>query len=72
MQNRRWVRPLLAFVITFGLLAMTASVPRVLTVMLLKAGVSSSVRAGAAMPGLTMRRKGELRMGREATVMLTV
>ena len=29
MQTKRWVRPLLAFVITFGIVAMTASVVRV-------------------------------------------
>ena len=29
MQTKRWVRPLLAFVITFGVLAMAASVVRV-------------------------------------------
>ena len=29
MQSKRWVRPLLAFVITFGLLAMAASLVRV-------------------------------------------
>ncbi len=29
MQSKRWVRPLLAFVITFGILAMSASLVRV-------------------------------------------
>ena len=30
MQSKRWVRPLLAFVVTFGLVAMIASVVRVI------------------------------------------
>lgn len=32
MQNKRWWRPLLAFLITFGVLAMVASVVRVIVV----------------------------------------